>query len=75
MCRRSIAVGSDAEDLLALGLRNPLPPYVGRQVRPHFGLEPVPKTVAATAALTAIMGREAIYKRRMVTWKELGVTV
>jgi myo-inositol 2-dehydrogenase/D-chiro-inositol 1-dehydrogenase len=32
-------------------------------------------TVAATAALTAIMGREAIYKRRMVTWKELGVTV
>ncbi len=32
-------------------------------------------TVAATAALTAIMGREAIYQRRMVTWKELGVTV
>jgi predicted dehydrogenase len=32
-------------------------------------------TVAATAALTAIMGREAIYKRRMVTWKELGVTL
>ena len=32
-------------------------------------------TVAATAALTAIMGREAIYKRRMVTWKELGVDV
>jgi len=32
-------------------------------------------TVAATAALTAIMGREAIYKRRMVTWKELGVNV
>jgi predicted dehydrogenase len=32
-------------------------------------------TVAATAALTAIMGREAIYRRRMVTWKELGVTV
>jgi predicted dehydrogenase len=31
--------------------------------------------VAATAALTAIMGREAIYKRRMVTWKELGVEV
>ncbi len=31
--------------------------------------------VAATAALTAIMGREAIYRRRMVTWKELGVTV
>jgi predicted dehydrogenase len=32
-------------------------------------------TVAATAALTAIMGREAIYRRRMMTWKELGVTV
>jgi predicted dehydrogenase len=32
-------------------------------------------TVAATAALTAIMGREAIYRSRMVTWKELGVTV
>jgi predicted dehydrogenase len=31
--------------------------------------------VAATAALTAIMGREAIYRRRMVTWKGLGVTV
>jgi predicted dehydrogenase len=29
--------------------------------------------VGATAALTAIMGREAIYRRRMVTWKELGV--
>jgi predicted dehydrogenase len=31
--------------------------------------------VAAVAALTAIMGREAIYKRRSVTWKELGVEV
>lgn len=31
--------------------------------------------VGATAALTAIMGREAIYRRRMVTWKELGVDV
>jgi myo-inositol 2-dehydrogenase / D-chiro-inositol 1-dehydrogenase len=31
--------------------------------------------VGATAALTAIMGREAIYQRRMVTWKELGVEV
>ncbi len=31
--------------------------------------------VGAIAALTAIMGREAIYKRRMVTWKELGVEV
>jgi len=31
--------------------------------------------VAATAALTAILGREAIYRRRMVSWKELGVEV
>ena len=31
--------------------------------------------VAATAALTAIMGREAIYRKRMVTWKELGVSL
>jgi predicted dehydrogenase len=32
-------------------------------------------TVAATAALTAILGREAIYRRRSVEWKELGVAV
>jgi myo-inositol 2-dehydrogenase/D-chiro-inositol 1-dehydrogenase len=32
-------------------------------------------TVGAVAALTAIMGREAIYRQRSVTWKELGVTV
>jgi hypothetical protein len=31
--------------------------------------------VAATAALTTMMGREAIYRKKMVTWKELGVTV
>ena len=31
--------------------------------------------VGAIAALTAIMGREAIYKRRSVTWQELGVEV
>ena len=31
--------------------------------------------VGAVAALTAIMGREAIYRRQMVTWKELGVNV
>jgi hypothetical protein len=30
---------------------------------------------AATAALTAIMGREAIYKGRSVTWKEMGVDI
>jgi hypothetical protein len=28
--------------------------------------------VAATAALTTIMERTAIYERRMVTWKEAG---
>ncbi len=38
--------------------------------RPFAGIE-----VAATAALTAILGREAIYRRRSVTWKELGVEV
>jgi predicted dehydrogenase len=31
--------------------------------------------VGAVAALTAIMGREAIYRKKMVTWQELGVTV
>jgi predicted dehydrogenase len=29
--------------------------------------------VAATAALTAIMGREAIYRKRVMTWDEMGV--
>jgi predicted dehydrogenase len=32
-------------------------------------------TVGAVAALTTIMGREAIYRKRMVTWKELGAKV
>jgi predicted dehydrogenase len=31
--------------------------------------------VAATAALTAILGREAIYRRKSVAWAELGVRV
>jgi len=31
--------------------------------------------VGATAALAAIMAREAIYKGRSVTWKEMGVTL
>jgi myo-inositol 2-dehydrogenase / D-chiro-inositol 1-dehydrogenase len=31
--------------------------------------------VGATAALTTIMGREAIYKQRSVTWDELGVSL
>ena len=29
--------------------------------------------IAATAALTAIMGREAIYQKRVMTWTEMGV--
>ena len=32
-------------------------------------------TIAATGALTAIMGREAIYRKKMMTWKELGVNI
>ena len=31
--------------------------------------------VAATATLTSIMGRKAIYQRRMITWDEMGVSV
>ncbi|MEO7650292.1 MAG: Gfo/Idh/MocA family oxidoreductase [Bryobacteraceae bacterium] len=31
--------------------------------------------VGATAALTAILGREAIYRRKSVDWSELGVTI
>ncbi|MDE0105827.1 MAG: Gfo/Idh/MocA family oxidoreductase [Bryobacterales bacterium] len=31
--------------------------------------------IAATAALTGIMGRESIYQRRMVTWQEMGVPI
>jgi myo-inositol 2-dehydrogenase/D-chiro-inositol 1-dehydrogenase len=36
---------------------------------------PADFTVAATGALTAIMGREAIYRKKMMTWKELGVEI
>jgi hypothetical protein len=43
---------------------------IRQNFRPFASVE-----VGATAALTAIMGREAIYKKRMVTWKELGVEV
>lgn len=32
-------------------------------------------TIGATGALTAIMGREAIYRKKMMTWKELGVNL
>ena len=36
---------------------------------------PADLTIGATAALTAIMGREAIYGRKVVTWADLGVAV
>lgn len=32
-------------------------------------------TIAATAALTAILGREAIYRKQAVTWDSLGVRI
>jgi predicted dehydrogenase len=31
--------------------------------------------VGATAALTAILGREAMYREKVLTWKELGVEI
>ena len=31
--------------------------------------------LVATAALTAILGREAIYNGRLMTWEDLGVQV
>ena len=31
--------------------------------------------VGATAALTAILGREAMYRQKVLTWKELGVEI
>jgi len=34
---------------------------------------PADITVGATGALTAIMGREAIYHKKVMTWRELGV--
>jgi predicted dehydrogenase len=34
---------------------------------------PADITVGATAALTAILGREAIYKKQVITWQSLGV--
>ncbi len=36
---------------------------------------PADITIGATAALTAIMGREAIYRKRMMHWQELRVAV
>ena len=43
---------------------------IREEKKPFAGIE-----VAAVAALTAIMGRESIYQKRIVTWKELGVDV
>jgi len=39
------------------------------------GKNPADVTVGATAALTAILGHEAMTKQRVVTWAELGVDV
>jgi myo-inositol 2-dehydrogenase / D-chiro-inositol 1-dehydrogenase len=36
---------------------------------------PADITVAATAALTAVMGREAIYRKQVMTWESLGVRI
>lgn len=36
---------------------------------------PADLKIGVTAALTAIMGREAIYGRKVVTWSDLGVSV
>ncbi len=38
--------------------------------RPKVDIE-----IGATAALTAILGREAIYKKKVMSWKELGVAL
>ena len=39
------------------------------------GKPPADLTIGATAALTAIMGREAIYSGKVVTWQDLGVQI
>jgi hypothetical protein len=31
--------------------------------------------IGVTAALTSIMGREAIYQKRVTTWQEMGVDI
>jgi predicted dehydrogenase len=36
---------------------------------------PADITIGATGALTAILGREAIYQKKVMTWKDLGVDV
>lgn len=39
------------------------------------GKPPAGIVEGATGALTAIMGREAIYQKRVTTWKEMGVAI
>ncbi|MBI3207634.1 MAG: Gfo/Idh/MocA family oxidoreductase [Candidatus Solibacter usitatus] len=39
------------------------------------GVSPADITVGATAALTSILGHEAMKQQKVVTWKELGVNV
>ena len=39
------------------------------------GPNPADVRVGCSGALTAIMGREAIYQKRIVTWKEMGVEI
>jgi hypothetical protein len=36
---------------------------------------PADITVAATAALTAILGRDSIYRRQVLTWESMGVRI
>ncbi len=36
---------------------------------------PADITIGATGALTAILGREAIYRKRVMTWADLGVNI
>jgi hypothetical protein len=61
---------SDKEEDLTVEAHNDFFSAIRESRKPLADIE-----IAATAALTAIMGREAIYKRRMVTWDEMGVTI
>jgi hypothetical protein len=36
---------------------------------------PADITVAATAALTAILGRDSIYRKEVLTWQSMGVRI
>jgi hypothetical protein len=62
-----------------------VPPQPREEGEPHIaaffesirtGAKPVAGIdVGATAALTAIMGRDAIYGKRMMTWSDMGVNL